>query len=100
MALNLVGATGSFCPFSASAQVLFDLFRHDNRLWAAYNSTLQVFCFFFSSHDNDILQYSSADAIVSLDMRILQSQPAFAEYHDLLQALEQRLLCSENSEEK
>lgn len=30
----------------------------------------------------------------------LQSQPAFAEYHDLLEALEERLKCSDNLEEK
>ncbi|KNA19833.1 hypothetical protein SOVF_057850 [Spinacia oleracea] len=42
------------------SEVLFDLFRHDARLWKAYCVTLQ-------------------------------SQPAFAEYHDLLEELEERL---------
>uniref|UniRef100_A0A7N0UYN2 RIC1 C-terminal alpha solenoid region domain-containing protein n=1 Tax=Kalanchoe fedtschenkoi TaxID=63787 RepID=A0A7N0UYN2_KALFE len=41
-------------------EVLFDLFRHDMRLWKAYSITLQ-------------------------------SHSAFAEYHDLLEALEERL---------
>uniref|UniRef100_A0A803KZD2 RIC1 C-terminal alpha solenoid region domain-containing protein n=1 Tax=Chenopodium quinoa TaxID=63459 RepID=A0A803KZD2_CHEQI len=41
-------------------QVLFDLFRHDARLWKAYCITLQ-------------------------------SQPTFAEYHDLVEELEERL---------
>ncbi|CAM8895898.1 unnamed protein product [Rhodiola kirilowii] len=41
-------------------EVLFDLFRHDMRLWKAYSITLQ-------------------------------SHPAFGEYHDLLEALEERL---------
>ncbi|KAL6953770.1 hypothetical protein U1Q18_049214 [Sarracenia purpurea var. burkii] len=42
------------------SEVLFDLFRHDMRLWKAYGITLQ-------------------------------SHPAFAEYQDLLQALEEQL---------
>jgi len=46
------------------SEVLFDLFRHDMRLWKAYNVTLQ-------------------------------SHPAFAEYHDLLEALEEKLSSGE-----
>ncbi|KAH9731841.1 RIC1 domain-containing protein [Citrus sinensis] len=42
------------------SEVLFDLFRHDMRLWEAYAITLQ-------------------------------SYPAFAEYHDLLEALDEKL---------
>lgn len=42
------------------SEVLFDLFRHDARLWKAYCYTLQ-------------------------------SQPAFSEYHDLLEELEEKL---------
>lgn len=42
------------------SEVLFDLFRHDMRLWKAYSVTLQ-------------------------------SQPAFIEYHDLIQDLEGKL---------
>ncbi|XP_021748783.1 RAB6A-GEF complex partner protein 1-like isoform X3 [Chenopodium quinoa] len=42
------------------SEVLFDLFRHDARLWKAYCITLQ-------------------------------SQPTFAEYHDLVEELEERL---------
>lgn len=89
-----------FVNLSGSAQVLLDLFRHDNRLWTAYGATLQVF-FSYSFTDNDIPQYSYAHLIVSfLDIHNLQSQPAFAEYHDLLEALEERLKCSDNLEEK
>ncbi|KAK8636279.1 hypothetical protein V6N13_004983 [Hibiscus sabdariffa] len=50
-------------------QVLFDLFRHDMRLWKAYSMTLQ-------------------------------SHPSFAEYHDLLDDLEEKLSSPANSEEK
>ncbi|XP_071932664.1 uncharacterized protein [Coffea arabica] len=42
------------------SEVLFDLFRHDLRLWKAYSITLQ-------------------------------SHPVFSEYHDLVEALEERL---------
>ncbi|KAH7863655.1 hypothetical protein Vadar_020398 [Vaccinium darrowii] len=48
------------------SEVLFDLFRHDMRLWKAYNVTLQ-------------------------------SHPAFAEYHDLLEALEEKLSSGETT---
>ncbi|XP_057979340.1 uncharacterized protein LOC131165493 [Malania oleifera] len=51
------------------SEVLFDLFRHDMRLWKAYSITLQ-------------------------------SQPAFAEYHDLLETLEEKLSLLAMSEEK
>ncbi|XP_059651371.1 uncharacterized protein LOC132298981 [Cornus florida] len=51
------------------SEVLFDLFRHDMRLWKAYSITLQ-------------------------------SHPAFAEYHDLLEALEERLSATASLEEK
>ncbi|GAV90172.1 RIC1 domain-containing protein [Cephalotus follicularis] len=50
-------------------EVLFDIFRHDIRLWKAYSITLQ-------------------------------SHPTFAEYHDLLEALEEKLLSVANLEEK
>ncbi|KAK9279850.1 hypothetical protein L1049_013532 [Liquidambar formosana] len=50
------------------SEVLFDLFRHDMRLWKAYNITLQ-------------------------------SQPAFAEFHDLLEALEEKLSSVDSLEE-
>lgn len=50
------------------SEVLYDLFRHDARLWKAY-------CF------------------------TLQSQPAFAEYQDLLEDLEQRLSSVPNFQE-
>ncbi|KAJ0053216.1 hypothetical protein Pint_00472 [Pistacia integerrima] len=50
-------------------QVLFDLFRHDTRLWKAYAITLQ-------------------------------SHPTFAEYQDLLEALEERLTSVANMEDK
>ncbi|XP_058222798.1 uncharacterized protein LOC131332520 isoform X4 [Rhododendron vialii] len=48
------------------SEVLFDLFRHDMRLWKAYNVTLQ-------------------------------SHQAFAEYHDLLGALEEKLSSCETT---
>lgn len=51
------------------SEVLFDLFRHDMRLWKAYNMTLQ-------------------------------SHPSFAEYHDLLDDLEEKLSSTANAEEK
>ncbi|XP_019428899.1 PREDICTED: uncharacterized protein LOC109336636 [Lupinus angustifolius] len=51
------------------SEVLFDLFRHDFRLWKAYGTTLQ-------------------------------SHPAFAEYQDLLEELEEKLLSVANMEEK
>ncbi|KAE8709420.1 E3 ubiquitin-protein ligase RHA1B-like [Hibiscus syriacus] len=51
------------------SEVLFDLFRHDMRLWKAYSMTLQ-------------------------------SHPAFAEYHDLLDDLEKKLSTTANSEDK
>ncbi|XP_056160405.1 uncharacterized protein LOC115686994 isoform X2 [Syzygium oleosum] len=51
------------------SEVLFDLFRHDLRLWRAYSVTLQ-------------------------------SYPAFFEYHDLVEALEEKLAAYANSEEK
>ncbi|XP_039048214.1 guanine nucleotide exchange factor subunit RIC1-like isoform X2 [Hibiscus syriacus] len=51
------------------SEVLFDLFRHDMRLWKAYSMTLQ-------------------------------SHPAFAEYHDLLDDLEKKLSPTANSEDK
>ncbi|XAR63034.1 hypothetical protein NMG60_11022819 [Bertholletia excelsa] len=51
------------------SEVLFDLFRHDTRLWQAYSMTLQ-------------------------------SHPAFAEYQDLLEALEEKLRSTGSSEEK
>ncbi|KAL3829687.1 hypothetical protein ACJIZ3_018489 [Penstemon smallii] len=49
------------------AEVLFDLFRHDLRLWKAYSITIQA-------------------------------HTAFAEYHDLLEELEERLSSTVNSE--
>ncbi|KAA8516077.1 hypothetical protein F0562_019256 [Nyssa sinensis] len=49
------------------SEVLFDLFRHDTRLWKAYSITLE-------------------------------SHPAFAEYHDLLKTLEERLTSSASLE--
>ncbi|KAG5538336.1 hypothetical protein RHGRI_019059 [Rhododendron griersonianum] len=48
------------------SEVLFDLFRHDMRLWKAYNVTLQ-------------------------------SHQAFAEYRDLLEALEEKLSSGETT---
>ncbi|KAJ6940406.1 RAB6A-GEF complex partner protein 1 isoform X1 [Populus alba x Populus x berolinensis] len=51
------------------AEVLFDLFQHDIRLWKAYSITLQ-------------------------------SRPAFSEYHDLLEGLEERLSSVSNLQEK
>ncbi|XP_048132652.1 guanine nucleotide exchange factor subunit RIC1 isoform X2 [Rhodamnia argentea] len=51
------------------SEVLFDLFRHDLRLWRAYSVTLQ-------------------------------SYPAFFEYRDLVEALEEKLAAYANSEEK
>ncbi|XVF73146.1 hypothetical protein PTKIN_Ptkin12aG0178100 [Pterospermum kingtungense] len=51
------------------SEVLFDLFRHDMRLWKAYCMTLQ-------------------------------SYPSFAEYHDLLDILEEKLSSVANSEDK
>ncbi|XP_077219542.1 uncharacterized protein LOC143853708 isoform X2 [Tasmannia lanceolata] len=51
------------------AEVLFDLFRHDMRLWKAYSTTLL-------------------------------SHPAFAEYYDLLNILEEQLSSVRSSEEK
>ncbi|CAL0303289.1 unnamed protein product [Lupinus luteus] len=51
------------------SEVLFDLFRHDFRLWKAYGTTLQ-------------------------------SHPAFAEYQDLLEELEEKLLSVANMEQK
>ncbi|KAI4355111.1 hypothetical protein L6164_003915 [Bauhinia variegata] len=51
------------------SEVLFDLFRHDVRLWKAYSSTLQ-------------------------------SHPAFSEYHDVLQDLEEKLSSVANLEDK
>ncbi|OWM88185.1 hypothetical protein CDL15_Pgr003597 [Punica granatum] len=51
------------------SEVLFDIFRHDLRLWKAYSVTLQ-------------------------------SHPAFVEYQDLVEALEERLSSLSNSEEK
>ncbi|KAK8502964.1 hypothetical protein V6N13_100260 [Hibiscus sabdariffa] len=51
------------------SEVLFDLFRHDMRLWKAYSLTLQ-------------------------------SHPSFAEYHDLLDDLEEKLSPTANSEDK
>ncbi|XP_045793411.1 guanine nucleotide exchange factor subunit RIC1-like [Trifolium pratense] len=51
------------------SEVLFDLFRHDFRLWKAYSSTLQ-------------------------------SHPAFIEYQDLLEDLEEKLSSVANEEEK
>lgn len=51
------------------SEVLFDLFRHDLRLWRAYSVTLQ-------------------------------SYPAFFEYHDLVEALEEKLAAYANSEEE
>ncbi|KHG03882.1 Protein RIC1 [Gossypium arboreum] len=51
------------------SEVLFDLFRHDMRLWKAYNMTLQ-------------------------------SHSSFAEYHDLLDDLEEKLSSTANAEEK
>ncbi|XP_021280084.1 RAB6A-GEF complex partner protein 1-like [Herrania umbratica] len=51
------------------SEVLFDLFRHDMRLWKAYSLTLQ-------------------------------SHPSFAEYHDLLDVLEEQLSSVANSEDK
>ncbi|KAF8412209.1 hypothetical protein HHK36_000169 [Tetracentron sinense] len=51
------------------SEVLFDIFRHDMRLWKAYRITLQ-------------------------------SQPAFAEYHDLLEVLEEQLSSVSYMEEK
>lgn len=51
------------------SEVLFDLFRHDFRLWKAYSSTLQ-------------------------------SHPAFIEYQDLLEDLEDKLSSVANEEEK
>ncbi|XP_061361237.1 uncharacterized protein LOC133305118 isoform X2 [Gastrolobium bilobum] len=50
------------------SEVLFDLFRHDDRLWKAYCTTLQ-------------------------------SHPAFTEYQDLLEDLEQKLSSVANVEE-
>ncbi|RZC56586.1 hypothetical protein C5167_015448 [Papaver somniferum] len=50
------------------SEVLFDLFRHDMRLWKAYSITLQ-------------------------------SQPAFAEYYDLLRVLEEQLSSIPNLED-
>ncbi|GMJ00926.1 hypothetical protein like AT3G61480 [Hibiscus trionum] len=51
------------------SEVLFDLFRHDMRLWKAYSMTLQ-------------------------------SHPSFAEYHDLLDDLEEKLSSTAKSEAK
>ncbi|OVA11965.1 Ribosome control protein 1 [Macleaya cordata] len=51
------------------SEVLFDLFRHDMRLWKAYSITLQ-------------------------------SQPAFAEYYDLLRVLEEQLSSIPDLEDK
>ncbi|CAI8613188.1 unnamed protein product [Vicia faba] len=51
------------------SEVLFDLFRHDFRLWKAYSSTLQ-------------------------------SHPAFTEYQDLLEDLEEKLSSVTNEEEE
>ncbi|KAJ1378646.1 Ribosome control protein 1 [Sesbania bispinosa] len=51
------------------SEVLFDLFRHDFRLWKAYGTTLQ-------------------------------SHPAFTEYQDLLEDLEEKLSSVANVEEK
>ncbi|KAF9687843.1 hypothetical protein SADUNF_Sadunf02G0135300 [Salix dunnii] len=51
------------------AEVLFDIFQHDIRLWKAYSITLQ-------------------------------SRPAFSEYHDLLEGLEERLSSVSNLQEK
>ncbi|KAL4599126.1 hypothetical protein ACB092_11G104900 [Castanea dentata] len=50
------------------SEVLFDLFRHDMRLWKAYSITLQ-------------------------------SHPVFAEYHDLLEDLEEKLSSVTNLED-
>ncbi|KAK9018603.1 hypothetical protein V6N11_001574 [Hibiscus sabdariffa] len=63
------GRLGATPTFPRAIPVLFDLFRHDMRLWKAYSMTLQ-------------------------------SHPSFAEYHDLLDDLEEKLSSPANSEEK
>lgn len=84
-------------------QVLFDLFRHDYRLWKAYSTTLEVYLFLFSwcrllwwHH-----VYLNEQNLMFLSVfYALQSHPAFIEYQDLLADLEEKLSSVANVEGK
>lgn len=111
MYVLLVKMANSLICLWNSLKVLFDLFRHDLRLWRAYSVTLQV-DFFHFLYDS-LMSFGSIsrapgfyDFLGSGDSyRVpvligLQSYPAFFEYRDLMEALEEKLAAYANSEEK
>lgn len=84
---------------SGFMQVLFDLFHHDMRLWKAYAFTLQVSVFKMLV----IMRIKSSiykSTFYNLFIYLSQSYPTFAEYQDLLEALEERLPSAAHTEEK
>ena len=85
-------------------QVLFDLFRHDVRLWKAYSTTLEVYLFLFSwcrLYCLGVIVYLNEQNMMFLSVFYeQQSHPAFTEYQDLLEDLEERLSSVANVEGK
>lgn len=93
LSIAFVSCNSHEVPFVILAQVLFDLFHHDLRLWKAYSITLKV---------NLIHHFLvSLTSFVSLTVGSCASQthPSFSEYHDLLEILEEKHSSTSNSEE-